>query len=60
VAALALQGRLDEAGRAWGPQGQRPAAELAQAIDRLLPGSGPRWRQARARLEQGLSLAAAA
>jgi TolB-like protein len=58
VAALALQGRLDEAGRAWGAQGKRPAAELSQAIDRLLPGSSRRWRQARARLEQGLALAA--
>jgi hypothetical protein len=58
VAALALQGRLDEAGRAWGAQGKRPAAELSQAIDRLLPCSSRRWRQARARLEQGLALAA--
>ena len=59
VAALALQGRLDEARAAWGPQGPRSAAECSQAIDRLLPGSATRWRQARDRLEQGLTLAAA-
>jgi TolB-like protein len=60
VAALALQGRLDDARRAGDSAGQRPAAELAQAIDRLLPGDGLDWRQARARLEHGLALARAA
>jgi len=56
VAALALQGRRDEARAAWGPQGPRPAAECAQAIDRLMPGQGEPWLRARARLEHGLGL----
>ena len=56
VAALALQGRRDEARAAWGPQGPRLAAECAQAIDRLMPGQGEPWLRARARLEHGLGL----
>jgi TolB-like protein len=58
VAALALQGRLDEARAAWAPQGPRRLADCAAAIDRLLPGRGEAWLAARARLERGLALAA--
>jgi TolB-like protein len=57
AAALALQGRLDEARAAWGPQGPR-MADCAAATERLLPGRGEAWLQARARLAQGLALAA--
>ena len=57
AAALALQGRLDEARVACATAGPKPMTEWSGAIDRLLPGNGTRWRRARARLEQALALA---
>ncbi len=58
AAVLALAGQQQAAQRAWAAAAGRSLQGTLHGIDRLLPGDEARWLQARARLEQGLALAA--